>query len=125
MQVLKKLNDRAGKPNELFINYSPRQDTLTQAALGLKNQFLAVYKAVQDVSGLTPVENVRPGGPPVFTRTAKHIIAHNILWAEVCNVLDGLAEAGKIQLSAEKRDLILYLLKEELELEAGISYKTE
>jgi hypothetical protein len=125
MQIKKIFNEAAGKVNELQIAYSPRVDTYTHQMLGLKNQFLSLGKALQDVSGLTPTERIRPGGPDTVTRTAKHIIHGSIKWADVLRVLDDLAASGKLQLTAEKRDLMLYLLKEALYTEAGLSYKTE
>lgn len=126
MQLQRIFNEYTGKPtNELNISYSPRVDTYSQAQLQLKNQFLAIGKALQGVSGLTPVEIIKPGGPDTFSRAAKHIVSHAILWADVVRVMEDLAASGKLQLDEQQRSLALYLLKEALYNEAGLSYKTE
>ena len=125
MQTRKIFNEAAGKLNELQVSYSPRVDTYTAQMLGLKNHFLYVGKALQGVSALTPVELIKPNGPDIVGRAAKHIVQGAIKWADVLRVLDDLVTAGKLQLTAEKRELLLYLLKEALYTEAGLSYKTE
>lgn len=125
MQTRKIYNEATGKPNELQVGYSPRVDSYTQAQLQLKNHFLAVGKALQGISGLTPIELIKPGGPDTLGRAAKHIVDHKISWPDAVRVLDDLAASGKLPLNAEKRDLLLYMLKEALYAEAGLSYKTE
>lgn len=125
MQVLKKFNESAGKPNEIFIGYSPREDSYSQAQLQLRNHFLIIGRALQGVSGLTPLEIIKPGGTDLFARAAKHIVSHAIVWADVVRVMEGQAASGKLQLDEQQRSLAVYWLKEALYDEAGLSYKTE
>jgi hypothetical protein len=114
----------AGIPNEIRLSYPQRADTQSQAALQLKSHWLIIGKSLKNISGRTPLEKLQSsGGPNLFLRAAKHIVATNLPWAAVLQVLEELAANGKLTLDIEQRELAVYMLKEAL-YDTDISYKT-